>query len=206
MKCDVINLDNQKVGDIELDDSVFGVAVRNDLMARVLNWQLAKRRAGTHMVKDRSLVSGTTHKPFRQKGTGRARQGSARAPQFRGGGTVFGPVVRDHAFDLPKKVRKAGLKSALASKIADGKMIILDSAKLDAPKTKELAARVKAFGWSSALVIDGGMVDGNFLKASANIVGLDVLPTIGANVYDILRRDTLVLTKDAVEKLVERLK
>lgn len=206
MKCDVINLDNAKVGDIDLDDAIFGGEVRNDLMARVVAWQLAKRRAGTHMAKDRSLVSGTTKKAYRQKGTGRARHGSLRGPQFRTGGTVFGPVVRSHETELPKKVRKLGLRAALASKIAEGKLVILESARMEAPKTKDLVAKVKALGWSSALVIDGAAVDTNFLKASANIIGLDVLPTQGANVYDILRRDTLALTKDAVEKLVERLK
>jgi large subunit ribosomal protein L4 len=146
MKCDMISLDNAKIGDIDLEDAIFGAPVRADLMARVVAWQLAKRRAGTHMVKDRSLVSGTTKKAYRQKGTGRARHGSLRAPQFRKGGTVFGPVVRDHSHDLPKKIRKAGLKSALASKVAEGKLVVVESIRLEAPKTKDLVAKVKALG------------------------------------------------------------
>ncbi len=206
MKCDVISLDNKKVGDIELDESVFGVQVRADIMARTVNWQLAKRRAGTHKVKGRSEVAGTTQKPFRQKGTGRARQGTRKAPQLRGGGVVFGPHVRDHSHDLPKRVRRLALRSALSAKQGAGSLVVLDAAKLENAKTGELAKRVKGLGWSSVLLIDGAEVDANFARAAANIVGLDVLPSQGANVYDILRRDTLVLTRDAVDKLVERLK
>ena len=206
MKCDVISLDNKKVGDIELDESVFGVQVRADIMARTVNWQLAKRRAGNHKVKGRSEVAGTTQKPFRQKGTGRARQGTRKAPQMRGGGVVFGPHVRDHSHDLPKKVRRLALRSALSAKQGAGTLVVLDTAKLESAKTGELAKRVKGLGWSSVLLIDGTEVDTNFARAAANIVGLDVLPSQGANVYDILRSDTLVLTRDAVDKLVERLK
>ncbi len=206
MKCDVISLDNKKSGTIELDETVFGAAVRGDLMARTVNWQLAKRRSGSHKVKGRSEVAATNAKPFNQKGTGRARQGTSVAPQMRGGGVVFGPVVRDHSHDVPKKVRKAALKSALSSKLAEGKLVVIDTASLKDGKTKELVAKVSKLGWSSALVIDGKNVDVNFFRAIQNIIGFDVLPTQGANVYDILRRDTLVLTKDGVEKLVERLK
>ncbi len=206
MKWDVMTLDAKKVGNIDLDDAVFGVEVRPDILARMVNWQLNKRRAGTHAVKHRGEVSGTTRKPFAQKGTGRARQGTHRAPQHRGGAVVFGPVVRSHATKIPKKVRALALRCALSSKRADGKLVILDDATIDNPKTKDLAKRVAKLGWNSALVIDGSAVNENFKRAAANIVGLDVLPSLGANVYDILRRDTLVLTKAAVDKLVERLK
>ncbi|MCP5373962.1 MAG: 50S ribosomal protein L4 [Hyphomicrobiales bacterium] len=206
MKCDVISLDNKKVGDIELDDAVFGVEVRADLLARAVNWQLAKRRAGTHKVKGRSEVSGSTKKPFRQKGSGRARQGSTKVPQMRGGGRAFGPVPRDHSHKLPKKVRKLALKTALSAKQADGNLVVLETAALKEARTALLAKQVAGLGWANALVIDGAAVDANFARAAANLVGLDVMPSQGANVYDILRRDKLVLTKDAVEKLVERLK
>ena len=206
MKWDVMTLDAKKVGNIDLDDAEHGVEVRPDILARMVNWQLNKRRAGTHAVKHRGEVSGTTRKPFAQKGTGRARQGTHRAPQHRGGAVVFGPVVRSHATKMPKKVRALALRCALSSKRADGKLVILDDATIDNPKTKDLAKRVAKLGWNSALVIDGSAVNENFKRAAANIVGLDVLPSLGANVYDILRRDTLVLTKAAVDKLVERLK
>ena len=206
MKTSVISLDNQTVGEIELAESVFGLPVRADLLARMVNWQLAKRQAGTHKTKGISDISGTTKKPFAQKGGGRARQGSLRSPQFRGGATIFGPVVRSHAHDLPKKVRKLALKTALSAKVADGKLVVLDSASAATPKTRDLAARLSSLGWSSVLVIDGAAVDGNFALASRNIPYVDVLPQLGANVYDILRRDTLVLTRDAVEALEARLK
>ena len=206
MRCDVISLDNKTVGKIDLDESVFGVPVRADILARAVNWQLAKRRAGTRKTKTHGEVSGSNRKPFRQKGTGRARQGTARAPQHRGGGVVFGPVVRSHAHGLPKRVRRLALKTALSAKQADGKLVVLDSAKLKKPKTADLVKRMEKLGWTSVLVIDGAEVDGNFARAAANIIGLDVLPSPGANVYDILRSDTLVLTRDAVGKLVERLK
>lgn len=206
MKCDVINLENKKVGDIELDDAVFGAPVRGDLLARMVQYQLANRRAGTHKAKQRQEVSGTSKKPFRQKGTGRARQGSSRSPQMRGGGVVFGPVVRSHAQDLPKKVRKLALKSALSAKQAEGKLVILDEAVLGEAKTRELAKRFGALGWTSALVVDGAVLDLNFARAARNIVGIDVLPSQGANVHDILRREKLVLTRKAVDTLVERLK
>lgn len=205
MKIDVITLDNKAAGSIELDESIFGLEPRADLLQRVVRWQLAKRQAGTHKTKTISEISGTTKKPFRQKGTGRARQGSTRSAQFRGGATIFGPVVRSHAHDLTKKVRKLGLKTALSTKAKEGKLIVLDAAE-GSGKTKDLAAQVKALGWSSALVIDGAEVNETFKRAASNIVGLDVLPSQGANVYDILRRDTLVLTKAAVETLGERLK
>lgn len=206
MKLDVISLDNKKSGSVDLDDTVFGVDVRGDLLTRAVNWQLAKRRAGTHAVKGRSDVSGGGKKPFRQKGTGSARQGTSRAPQHRGGGTVFGPTPRSYAHKLPKKVRKLALKTALSAKQAEGKLVVLDKAEMKAPKTAELVKKLDKLGWGSALIIDGADVNENFARAASNLVGIDVLPSVGANVYDILRHDTLVLTQDAVEKLQERLK
>ena len=205
MKCDVITLDNKTAGSIDLPDAVFGLPVRADILSRMVRWQLAKRRAGTHKTKGISDISGTTKKPYRQKGTGRARQGSMRSPQFRGGAVIFGPVVRDHGYELNKKVRRLALKTALSSKQAEGKLIVLDEAKLADAKTKALAERFGKLGWQSVLVIDGPAVDTNFARAAANLPQVDVLPQQGANVYDILRRDTLVLTKDAVKHLVERL-
>ena len=206
MKSKVVTLDNKTAGDIDLDDAVFGAEVRKDILARMVNYQLAKRRAGTHKTKSRSDVSGTTRKPFRQKGTGRARQGSIRATQFRGGGIVFGPVVRDHGHSLPKKVRKLALKSALSAKQADGKLIILDEVKLTDGKTKGLVEKLGKLGLSNALIVGGAAIDVNFARAARNIAMIDVLPTQGANVYDILRRDTLVLTREAVQTLEARLK
>jgi large subunit ribosomal protein L4 len=206
MKVQVKNLENKNVGDIELADAVFGAPVRKDILARVINWQLAKRRAGTHKAKGISDIQGTTKKPWRQKGTGRARQGSLRSPQFRGGAVIFGPVVRDHGFSLQKKVRRLGLRSALSVKQAEGKLIIIDEAAVKAPKTKQLAERFKKLGWESVLIIAGPAVDEGFARAARNIPKVDVLPQQGANVYDILRRDTLVLTRAAVEHLEARLK
>jgi large subunit ribosomal protein L4 len=206
MKLTVRNLDNQEVGDIELADEVFGLPVRKDILARVVNWQLAKRRAGTHKTKGISEISGTTKKPYKQKGTGRARQGSLRSPQFRGGAVIFGPAVRSHEFDLQKKVRRLGLKTALSAKQAEGKLVVIDAAKVDQAKTKALRQRLDAFGWESVLIIDGSAVDESFLRAARNLPKVDVLPQQGANVYDIMRRDTLVLTRDAVEKLEARLR
>jgi len=205
MKLAVKSLDNTEVGDIELADEVFGLPVRSDILARVVNWQLAKRRAGTHKTKGISDISGTTKKPYKQKGTGRARQGSLRSPQFRGGATIFGPVVRSHEFGLQKKVRRLGLKTALSAKQAEGKLVVIDAASIAEPKTKALRARFETLGWDSVLIIDGA-VDEGFAKAARNLPKVDVLPSVGANVYDILRRDMLVLTRAAVEQLEARLK
>lgn len=206
MKCTVISLDNKEAGSVELAESVFGLPKRADLLSRMVTWQLAKRRAGTHKTKGISDVRGTTAKPYRQKGTGRARAGSLRSPQFRGGAVIFGPVLRSHAFSLPKKVRKLALKTALSSKQADGKLVVLDSTKLAKARTKDLAERLQKLGWSSVLIVDGPEVDQNFKRAAANIPGIDVLPQQGINVYDILRRDTLVLTREALAHLEERLR
>ncbi len=206
MKTKVINLENKASGEVELDENVFGVAVRADILHRVSEWQRAKRRAGTHKTKGISEISGTTKKPFRQKGTGNARQGSLRSAQMRGGATIFGPVVRSHAYSLPKKVRKLGLKTALSAKQAEGKLVVLDEAKLKDAKTKGLKSQFSALGWNAPLVIDGTEVDVNFAKAIRNLHGADVLPSQGANVYDILRHDELVLTKEAIKQLEARLK
>lgn len=203
MQIDIRTLDNGSAGSVELPDEIFAQAPRADIMARVVHWQLAKRRAGTHSTKGMGEVSGTTKKPYKQKGTGNARQGSLRAPQFRTGGRVHGPVVRDHGYDLPKKVRRLGLISALSQKQAEGKLVVLDVA-TSGVKTKELAAKLKALGWGSVLVVDR-LVDAGFLRASRNIAGIDVLPSVGANVYDILQHDLLVVTSAAVEGLKERL-
>lgn len=205
MKCEVLTLDNKKVGSIDLADGVFGSKVRKDIISRMVNWQLAKRRSGNHKTKNVSEIRGTTAKPWNQKGTGRARAGTVRAAQFRGGATIFGPVVRDHGHKLPRKVRKLALRSALSSKYADGKLIILDEATLSGPKTKDLSARLSALGWSNVLIVTGGEVDKNLALAAANIANVDVLPQQGANVYDIIRRDTLVLTREAATHLQERL-
>jgi len=206
MKCDVISLENKKVGSIELDDTIFGMPVRGDLIARAVNWQLAKRRKGSHKTKQRSEVRGTTAKMNKQKGTGHARHGNQKAPQMRGGGVAFGPVVRSHAFKLQKKVRRLALKTALSAKQAAGNLVIIDAAKLKSGKTKDLVKHVNDLGWNSALIIEGTDIDSNFANAAANVIGMNILPTEGANVYDIMRSGTLVLTQDAVSKLVERLK
>jgi large subunit ribosomal protein L4 len=206
MKVQVKNLANEAVGEIELDDAIFGLEVRQDLIFRAVNWQLAKRRSGNHKTKGISEISGTTKKPYNQKGTGRARQGSLRSPQFRGGARIFGPVVRSHEHDLTKKVRKLALKNALSAKAAAGELVILDTAVAETHKTKVLAASFKAMGFASLLVIDGATVNENFARAARNIPLVDVLPSQGANVYDIIRRNILVLTKDAVTDLEARLK
>ena len=206
MKLPVTSLENKKSGDIELNDSIFGLTPRGDLLSRMVNWQLAKRRAGTHKTKGISEIRGTTKKPFKQKGTGRARSGSLRSPQYRGGAVIFGPVVRDHGFDMPKKVRKLALKHALSAKAADGKLIVLDKVEAKAPKTKDLAGKLSALGISSAVIVGGSEIDVSFDLAARNLPKIDVLPQQGINVYDILRRDTLVLSRDAVEHLEARLK
>ena len=209
MKLKVTDISNKAVGEVEIDDAVFadifGRDPRKDILARAVNWQLAKRRSGNHKTKEIGDVSGTTKKPYAQKGTGNARQGSLRSPQFRGGATIFGPVVRSHEHDLPKKVRKLALKNALSAKHKDGKLVVWGETKATG-KTKDLAAQFKKLGWASVLVIDGPEVDEKFALAARNIPNVDVLPQQGANVYDILRRDTLVLTKGAMEHLVERLR
>ena len=207
MDFEIKTLDNVGAGTIGLPDEIFMTTPRTDIMARVVLWQLAKRRAGTHKVKGMGEVSGTTRKPYKQKGTGNARQGSLRAPQFRTGGAVHGPVVRDHGYDLPKKVRRLGLISALSQKLAEGRLVVLDEAVGSAQgvfKTAELAKKLKVLGWTSALIVDGTVNEG-FLRAARNLPRIDVLPSVGANVYDILTHDVLAITRAGVEGLKERL-
>jgi len=205
MKLDVIKLDGAAAGSVELTDEIFDLEPRADILQRVVRWQRNKAQAGTHKVKTRSEVSYSTKKIYRQKGTGGARHGSRKAPIFRKGGIYKGPTPRSHAHDLPKKVRQLGLKLALSAKAKAGSLVIIENADADG-KTKTLASQVKNLGWKRALVIDGAEVNENFARAAANIDGLDVLPSVGANVYDILKRDTLVLTKAGVEALEARLK
>lgn len=206
MKLDVISLDAGKAGDIDLSDDIFGLEPRADLLHRVVRWQRAKAQAGTHSVLGKSDVSYSTKKIYRQKGTGGARHGSRKAPTFRHGGVYKGPTPRSHAFDLPKKVRALGLKHALSAKFAAGELVIVDSLNIAEAKTSAVAKAVKENGWKRVLVIDGAEVNENFARAARNLEGIDVLPSIGANVYDILRRDTLVLTRAGVEALEARLK
>jgi len=206
MKADVIKLDAKKAGTVELSDAIFGLEPRADILQRVVRYQLAKRQAGTHKVKTRSETSYSTKKIYRQKGTGGARHGDRNAPIFRKGGVYKGPTPRSHAHDLTKKFRALGLKHALSAKAAAGELVILDTADLKEAKTSILAKAVKSLGWKRTLVIDGAEVNENFALAARNIDSVDVLPGIGANVYDILRRDTLVLTKAGVEALEARLK
>jgi len=204
MQSEIKTLDNGSAGSAELPDAIFAQTPRADIMARVVHWQLARRRSGNHKTKGMGEVSGTTKKPYKQKGTGNARQGSLRSPQYRTGGRVHGPVVRDHGYDLQKKVRKLGLISALSQKQAEGKLVILDAAGFASGKTKELLGKLGALGWSSVLVIDAA-VDEGFLRASRNLRRVNVLPTIGANVYDILHHDVLAITTAGIDALKARL-
>ncbi|MEM6609590.1 MAG: 50S ribosomal protein L4 [Pseudomonadota bacterium] len=206
MKLDVIKLDGKKAGSVDLGDEIFGLEPRADILHRMVRWQRARQQAGTHKVKTRSETSYSTKKIYRQKGTGGARHGDRNAPIFRKGGIYKGPTPRSHAHDLPKKFRKLGLCHALSAKAAAGQLVILDEAVAAEPKTKVVAKQVKDLGWKRALVIDGAEVNENFARAAQNIEGLDVLPSMGANVYDILKRDTLVLTKAGVEALEARLR
>lgn len=206
MKIAVKTLDNKAAGDITLDASVFGVEVRQDVLHQMVTYQLAKRRAGTHKTQNRSEVSRTGKKPFKQKGTGSARAGDRTRVIDRGGQVVHGPVVRSHATELPKKVRQMAMKSALSAKAKEGKLIIVDALAPKDHKTKAMAEAFAKLGFDSALIVGGKEIDANFARATRNLPKVDVLPVQGANVYDILRRDTLVLTKDAVSDLTERLK
>ncbi len=206
MKVAVKTIDNKAAGEITLDKDVFGAEIREDILHQMVKYQRNKARAGTHKVKQRHEIAGTGAKPHAQKGTGRARAGDKKRNIDRGGQTVFGPVPRDHSSELPKKVRKQALKIALSAKAKDGKLVIIDDAKAKDHKTKPMAAALGKFGFSSVLIIGGAEIDANFARATANIPLIDVLPSQGANVYDILRRDTLVLTKDAVNDITEKLK
>jgi large subunit ribosomal protein L4 len=206
MKLSILNKQNKASGELELDDSVFGIEPREDILARVVTWQLARRQAGTHQVKERGDVSGSTRKIYRQKGTGSARHGARKGAQFRGGGIIFGPVTRDHSHDLPKKVRKLGLRMAIASKIKDGNLVVVDELFLEQPKTKLAQARFSHFNESTALLVDDVNVDLNMKQAVANLIEYDILPQIGANVYDILKKDKLIVTANALKSLEARLK
>ena len=205
MKIDVMTLEGAKSAALDLPDDIFGLTdIRGDILQRCVTWQLAKRRAGTHKVQVRNEVSRTGKKMYKQKGTGGARHGSRRAAQFVGGARAFGPVVRSHAFDLPKKVRALALRHALSSKAKSGTLVVLDSATLSDPKTAGLRSSFEALGLTNALIIAGAQVDANFKLAARNIPNVDVLPDAGLNVYDVLRRQTLVLTRDAVEAIKVR--
>lgn len=206
MKLNVTTLEGKDAGSVELNEAIFGLDVRKDLIQRCVNWQLAKRQAGTHKAKGRAEIARTGKKMYKQKGTGGARHGSARVPQFRGGGRAFGPVVRSHATDLPKKVRALALKHALSAKAKDGSLIVLDNVTLEAAKTKALLGHFSGLGLTNALIIDGAEVHVGFAQAARNIPNIDVLPIQGINVYDILRRQKLVLTKAALDALEARFK
>ena len=206
MKADAVKLDGKKAGSVDLDDAIFGLEPRADILHRVVRWQRNNAQAGTHKAKTRSETSYSTKKIYRQKGTGGARHGDRNAPIFRGGGQYKGPTPRSHGHDLTKKFRKLGLKHALSSKAATGNLFILDAADMADAKTSQLAKAVKEQGWKRVLIIDGAEVDANFARAAGNINDVDILPTMGANVYDILKRDTLVITKAGIEALEARLK
>ena len=205
MQLDIINFDGKKVGSVELADSIFGIEPRADILHRVVTWQRAKSRAGTHAVKTVSDVQGSGKKAFKQKKTGNARQGERDNVHMRGGGVVHGPVVRDHSIDLPKKVRSLGLKMALSSKAKDGSLVIIDSEKLESAKTNAFAKQLKKLDIASALFVGATELDENFKKSAANIANIDVLPTIGLNVLDVLKHEKLVLTADAVKAVEARL-
>lgn len=205
MKKPVITLDGGKAGEVDLDDAIFGLEPRADLLHRVVTWQLNKRQRGTRRTKTRAEINRTKKKLYKQKGTGGARHGAASAPLFRGGGRAMGPVVHSHETDLPKQIKRLGLMHALSSKAKSDKLVIIDSASVKAPKTKELAGAFKKLGFKSALIIDGTEIDANFDKAARNLVHFQVQSAAGLNVYDILKRDTLVLTKSAVAHIAERL-
>jgi large subunit ribosomal protein L4 len=206
MKLNVTTLEGKDAGSIELNEAIFGLDPRSDLIQRCVNWQLAKRQSGNHKTKGRAEIMRTGKKMYKQKGTGGARHGSARVPQFRGGGRAFGPVVRSHATDLPKKVRALALKHALSAKAKDGSLIVIENATLEAAKTKALLGHFSGLGLTNALIIDGAEVHVGFAQAARNIPNIDVLPIQGINVYDILRRQKLVLTKAALDALEARFK
>lgn len=206
MKTDVLTLDAEKAGTVDLPDDIFDLEPRKDILQRVVVWQLAKRRRGTHKTQSRGEVSGTRKKMYRQKGTGGARHGDKKVPQFRGGANAFGPKPRSHAIGLPKKVRVLGLKHALSAKARANELIILDKIEAKEPKTSSLAKSLEKLGLNSVLIVDGVQVNENIAKAAGNLHWLDVLPSQGINVYDILRRDKLVLTKAAIEQLEARFK
>ncbi len=205
MKLPVITLDNESKGEVDVAETIFGLPIRVDILHRVVEWQRAKARSGNHKTKGISDISGTTKKPYKQKGTGNARQGSMRSPQFRGGARIFGPVVRSHAYDLPKKIRRLGLKTALSAKLKEGKLSIIEDASLSAPKSKDLKLKLQSLGWKSTLFIAGEQVEENFALSIRNLPKFDVLPQVGTNVYDILRHDNIAITREALSILQARL-
>lgn len=206
MKIEVNSLDNKKIKDIDLDKHIFGLELKEEIIYRMVRYQLAKRRSGNHKTKGISEISGTTKKPFKQKGTGNARQGSKRSPQMRGGAVIFGPQVRSHAHKLPKKIKQLALKMAISKKIKDGKLKIINELKMSKPKTNLFRSKLAGLKLDSALFIDGKEIDNNFLLASKNVPKIDILPVAGINVYDILKRDYLVLSENAVNGIKERFK
>jgi large subunit ribosomal protein L4 len=203
MKHKVMTLDAKAAGDIELADDIFGLEPRTDLIQRVVVWQLAKRRAGTHKTKTRGEVNRTTKKWYKQKGTGNARHGARSAPQFVGGGKAMAPVVRSHEFDLPKRVRALGLKHALSAKAKDSKIIVVDEATAKEAKTGALAKRLTKLGAANALIVDGAL-DENFARSARNLQHVVLMKADGLNVYDVMHKDTLVLTKAAIKAIEER--
>ena len=206
MKIQVNSLDNKKIKDIDLDKQIFGLELKEEIIYRMVRYQLAKRRTGNHKTKGISEISGTTKKPFKQKGTGNARQGSKRSPQMRGGAVIFGPQVRSHAHKLPKKIKQLALKMAISKKIKDGKFKIINELKMSKPKTNLFKSKLAGLKLDSALFIDGKDIDNNFFLASKNVPKVDILPVAGINVYDILKRDYLVLSENAVNSIKERFK
>jgi len=204
MKMEVNSLDNKKIKDIDLDKQIFGVELKEEIIYRMVRYQMAKRRSGNHKTKGISEISGTTKKPFKQKGTGSARQGSKRSPQMRGGAVIFGPQVRSHAHKLPKKIKKLALKMAISKKIKDGKFKIISELKISKPKTNLFRSKLSGLKLESVLFIDGKDIDNNFLLAAKNVPKIDILPVAGINVYDILKRDFLVLSENAVNGIKER--
>ena len=206
MKIEVNSLDNKKIKDLDLDKQIFGLELKEEIIYRMVRYQLAKRRSGNHKTKGISEISGTTKKPFKQKGTGNARQGSKRSPQMRGGAVIFGPQVRSHAHKLPKKIKKLALKMAISKKIKDGKFRIINELKISKPKTNLFRSKLAGLKLDSALFIDGKDIDNNFLLASKNVPKIDILPVAGINVYDILKRDYLVFSENAVNGIKERFK
>ena len=206
MKIEVNSLDNKKIKDIDLDKQIFGLELKEEIIYRMVRYQLAKRRSGNHKTKGISEISGTTKKPFKQKGTGNARQGSKRSPQMRGGAVIFGPQVRSHAHKLPKQIKKLALKMAISKKVKDGKFRIINELKISKPKTNLFRSKLAGLKLDSALFIDGKDIDYNFLLASKNVPKIDILPVAGINVYDILKRDYLVLSENALNGIKERFK
>ena len=204
MKCEVNSLDNKKIKDMNLNKDIFGLEMKEEIIHRMVRYQLSKKRSGNHKTKGISEISGTTKKPFKQKGTGSARQGSKRSPQMRGGAVIFGPQVRSHAHKLPKKIKQLALKMAISKKIKDGKFKIISELKMSKPKTSIFREKMSSLKLDSALFIEKDKIDSNFFMASKNVPKIDILPLAGINVYDILKRDFLVFSENAIGGISER--